>query len=138
MGRGALLSYPMRRLTDLCVHVDVMSMSLTSEACRLGLQRVQSPIYSAPRLHIDDADLHLTYAQVLAGGVRGSGPTFGSSGLTNVFGMSAGGGLDFRPFRRCFFAIRIVEVDYLLTRFNRSNQNNVEIKSGIVLRWGGQ
>jgi len=79
------------------------------------------------------------YAQVLAGGVRGSGATFGStSGATNAFAMSAGGGLDFRPFRRCSFAIRVLEVDYLLTRFNSSNQNNVQIKFGIVLRWGGQ
>lgn len=75
------------------------------------------------------------FGQVLVGGAHGSA---GFPGLTNSatsFAFAAGGGVDYKPWHSCLFAIRVVEVDYLLTRFNGANQNNFQFKTGIVLRW---
>jgi hypothetical protein len=75
------------------------------------------------------------FAQLLAGGVHGSVGFPGLASSTNAFALAAGGGIDVKPWRRCLFAIRVVEVDYLLTRFNGSSQNNLQVKTGIVFRW---
>jgi hypothetical protein len=72
------------------------------------------------------------FGQVLFGGIHG---TSGFPASTNAFSLAAGGGLDVKPWKSCFFAIRVAEVDYLLTRFNGSTQNNFQFKAGIVLRW---
>lgn len=75
------------------------------------------------------------FGQVLIGGIHGASGFPGLAASTNAFSLAAGGGLDVKPWKRCFFAIRIAEVDYLLTRFNGSTQNNFQFKAGIVLRW---
>jgi outer membrane immunogenic protein len=75
------------------------------------------------------------FGQLLLGGVHGTSGFPGLTASTNAFSLAAGGGVDFKPTRNCFFAIRVAEVDYLLTRFNGSNQNNFQFKAGIVFRW---
>lgn len=75
------------------------------------------------------------FAQLLLGGVHGTAGFPGLATNTNAFALAVGGGVDVKPWRNCFFAIRVVEADYLLTRFNSSSQNNFQLKTGIVLRW---
>jgi outer membrane protein OmpA-like peptidoglycan-associated protein/opacity protein-like surface antigen len=64
----------------------------------------------------------------------------------SAFAMTAGGGFDIRVSKK--FAIRLVQAEYLYTRFgnacdfavcsdNRS-QNSFRLKSGIVVGWGGE
>jgi outer membrane protein OmpA-like peptidoglycan-associated protein/opacity protein-like surface antigen len=72
-------------------------------------------------------------------------PCSGSSYSKNAFAMTVGGGFDVNITRK--FAIRVIQVEYLYTRFgnncnfelcsNNNNQNSFRLKSGIVLRWGG-
>jgi opacity protein-like surface antigen len=68
-----------------------------------------------------------------------------SSVSDNAFAMTVGGGLDIKLNKR--FAVRLVQAEYLYTRFGNScqfaicsennNQNSFRLKSGIVMSWGG-
>ena len=82
------------------------------------------------------------FAQVLAGGVRTSGSVFSNqdspaaSTAATAFGAEVGGGLDLKLKRH--LALRLVEVDYLVTKFangDNDHQNDLRINSGIVLRF---
>jgi opacity protein-like surface antigen len=82
----------------------------------------------------------LPFGQVLFGGTHASGSLApGSSGIagsSNAFAMTAGGGLDVGLTRH--FAIRPVELDYYLTRFNNGvnhHQNNFRFSAGVVVRF---
>lgn len=68
------------------------------------------------------------------------GSTLVFSSNQTPFAMAAGGGLDL-PLNS-MFAIRLGEVDYILTRFQNpvtgsNNQNNFRILGGIQVRFGG-
>uniref|UniRef100_A0A7V4XQR1 OmpA family protein n=1 Tax=Acidobacterium capsulatum TaxID=33075 RepID=A0A7V4XQR1_9BACT len=58
-----------------------------------------------------------------------------------AFAMAAGGGLDLRIHRH--FAIRLLQAEYLMTRFrsydtgNSGMQNDIRLSTGIVFRFGG-
>jgi opacity protein-like surface antigen len=63
----------------------------------------------------------------------------------NAFAMTVGGGFDIKLNKK--FAIRLVQAEYLYTRFgnscefaycsNNNSQNSFRLKSGIVVGWGG-
>lgn len=79
------------------------------------------------------------FAQFLVGGASISGNLNGQSAAENGLSILAGGGVDaaFRP----RLAFRVVEFDYLLTRFNRVTattgfQNDFRVSTGIVLHFG--
>jgi hypothetical protein len=72
------------------------------------------------------------FANALLGGVHVT-PGFPSvAGAADAFAFKAGGGIDISI--SCLVAIRVIEADYLLTRLNRTNQNNFRLSAGIVLR----
>jgi opacity protein-like surface antigen len=78
------------------------------------------------------------YGQVLFGVAHAGASVSGASGSDNAFAMAVGGGLDIGVSRH--FAIRPVQVDYLLTRFNEGtgnaqSQNNVRVSTGFVFRF---
>jgi len=50
--------------------------------------------------------------------------------------MAFGGGLDVAPHPRV--AIRVIQADYLATRFADDWQNNLRLSFGIVLRFGAR
>jgi opacity protein-like surface antigen len=70
---------------------------------------------------------------------------FATSVGDNTFAMTVGGGIDIRLNKR--FAIRLVQAEYLYTRFENScafaicsennNQNSFRLQSGVVIGWGG-
>jgi outer membrane immunogenic protein len=83
------------------------------------------------------------FAQVLVGGVHASGalyaPSGAPSGSANAFAASIGGGLDVDLNRHV--ALRLVEVDYLLTLLPNgvnSRQNNLNLTTGVVFRFGAR
>lgn len=79
------------------------------------------------------------FGQILLGGGRLNASSNGIQAGENGFALAIGGGLDV-PFRR-YFAIRIVQVEYLLTRFHGETspaQSNARITAGFVVRFGGQ
>jgi hypothetical protein len=78
------------------------------------------------------------FAQFLLGGATLTGNLDGQHTGENGFAIVAGGGLDARV--QSHFAIRIFEVDYLMTRFDRTNntpgiQNDFRASTGIVFHF---
>ncbi len=66
--------------------------------------------------------------------------TCSGSASANAFAMTVGGGFDIKLSRRISF--RAIQAEYLYTRFgnnvfNDTSQNNIRLKSGIVIAWGG-
>jgi hypothetical protein len=101
-----------------------------------------------PRLSFRKYDRVTPFVQVLAGGVHASEITL--SGCTgnctllpsaNAFALTAGGGLDIRIHHR--IALRLIQAEYLMTRFNDLNtgssatQNDMRLSTGLVFRFGG-
>jgi opacity protein-like surface antigen len=103
-----------------------------------------------PRLSYRRYDRFTPFAQVLFGGIHASEVTL-SSGCTgagctllpseNSFALTAGGGLDFRL--RHHLSLRLVQAEYLMTRFENLNtgstgtQNDLRLSTGLVFRFGG-
>jgi hypothetical protein len=78
------------------------------------------------------------FAQFLLGGATLTGNLNGQHTGENGFAILAGGGVDARI--QSHFAIRVVEVDYLMTRFDRSIgtpgiQNDFRVSTGIVFHF---
>jgi len=101
-----------------------------------------------PRLSFRQFGRLTPFVQVLFGGmhaneVRLSDCTFSCTFLPdqNSFAWTAGGGLDYKFHRH--FAFRIIQAEYLMTRFtdyntgNSLTQNDMRLSSGIVFRFGG-
>jgi hypothetical protein len=101
-----------------------------------------------PRYSFRNYDRITPFAQVLFGGVRANLVTL--TGCTSSctllpaqdsFSMTAGGGLDLRVHRH--FAIRIIQAEYLMTRFasyttgTTGAQNDMRLSAGLVYRFGG-
>jgi hypothetical protein len=78
------------------------------------------------------------FGQFLLGGTTLSASLTGQHAGENGFAIMAGGGVDARV--QTHLAIRCVEVDYLMTRYDRTvgttgYQNDVRISTGLVFRF---
>jgi hypothetical protein len=76
------------------------------------------------------------YNQTLLGGSSGE-----KSGTQHPFTMAFGGGFDWVLTKNV--ALRLAEMDYVLTRYtnpltNTNNQNSFRYLGGMVFRWGGE
>lgn len=93
-----------------------------------------------PRFALRNASRWTPFAEVLFGGVRGSGAMFKATPSENAFGVLAGGGLDVMLTKHV--SLRLVETDYFFSHVNiptsSSNQNNIRISSGILFNWGAR
>jgi len=77
------------------------------------------------------------YAQVLFGGQHFTGSVSGvGSSSDNSFAMTFGGGADYELTNHV--AIRLIQAEYLYTKFGGTHQNNARISAGVVYRWGGR
>jgi outer membrane protein OmpA-like peptidoglycan-associated protein len=101
-----------------------------------------------PRLSFRNHGRVTPYVQALFGGMHAnevtlSNCTFSCTFLPSedTFAWAAGGGLDIRVKRH--FAIRLIQAEYLMTRFQdfstgaTASQNDMRLSSGIVFRFGG-
>jgi opacity protein-like surface antigen len=73
-------------------------------------------------------------AHVLLGAVRGSAGFLGISQPDTDFGLALGGGVDVKLTK--IVSIRVIQADYLMTRFLSTHQNNIRASAGIVLNFG--
>jgi outer membrane protein OmpA-like peptidoglycan-associated protein/opacity protein-like surface antigen len=103
-----------------------------------------------PRLSFRNNGRLTPFVQALFGGIHAGEVTL-DSGCTGAgckvlptegsFAMTAGGGLDIRVHRH--FAFRIIQAEYLMTRFDNQDtgesgsQNDMRLSSGVVFRFGG-
>jgi hypothetical protein len=81
------------------------------------------------------------FVQVLLGGGRLNATSGGISAGENAFSMAAGGGVDVPLCRH--FSLRVIEAEYLLTRFDNvtgasATQNNVRVSAGLVFHFGSR
>jgi len=72
---------------------------------------------------------------VLGARIRAQGEgIFGcGSGSDNAFAMAVGGGVDWNATDH--IGIRLIQAEYLMTRFFSDTQNNARISVGVVFRW---
>ena len=75
------------------------------------------------------------YGQILFGGAHVGFP----GGTDNAFAMSVGGGVDVIASQH--IGIRLVQIEYLLSRFregspNRVTQHNLRVTTGVLFRFG--
>jgi outer membrane immunogenic protein len=104
-----------------------------------GLDSTMYTYLFGPRFSLR-SDPHVTvFAHVLIGGGRLTASSGSVSAGENGFVTALGGGLDL-PVRHNL-AIRVMQVDYLLTRFARADgssatQSNIRVSAGIVFHFG--
>jgi outer membrane protein OmpA-like peptidoglycan-associated protein len=101
-----------------------------------------------PRISFRKYSRITPFVQGLFGGAHASEITLANCTFSctllpaeNTFALAAGGGIDVRVKRH--FAIRVIQAEYVMTRFKdydtgtTAMQNDMRLSSGIVLRFGG-
>ena len=73
------------------------------------------------------------FVHFLAGGVRGSVGYLDISHSKTTFGVAPGGGVDVQVTKN--LAVRVVQVDYILSRFSNTQQSNFRVSAGFVYRF---
>ncbi len=103
-----------------------------------GADGTLSTYLFGPRVSYRHYERITPFAQVLFGVAHASASIAGASASDNAFAMSVGGGVDVGISRH--LAVRPVQLDYLLTRFNEGangaqSQNNLRVSTGVVFRF---
>lgn len=105
---------------------------------------VSSNMYTylfGPRFSMRKSSRWTPFVHTLLGVGRVTASAGGVNAAENALALAAGGGLDLRFHSR--FSLRLVQADYLLTRFNgvagnSETQNDLRISAGIVFRFGSR
>jgi len=106
-----------------------------------GLDSTMYTYLFGPRFSLRKSGRVTPFAQVLLGGGRLNASAGGVDAGENGFAMAAGGGVDLGV--RPHYAIRLIQAEYLLTRFPRVNgnsaaQNDARLSAGLVFRFGSR
>ncbi len=92
-----------------------------------------------PKLAYRHSDKLTPYFHFLLGGAH-VGTGFAGGASANAFALAFGGGFDAKVSPHV--AIRLIQAEYVLTKFNfgvvSTHQNNARISAGIVFRSGGR
>jgi opacity protein-like surface antigen len=91
-----------------------------------------------PTLSSNKSETFKPFAHALFGVSHASGDvnvgnSFSASSSDNAFGMALGGGVDLAFHHN--FAFRVIQADYLMTRFGSATQNNARISTGVVFKF---
>ena len=74
------------------------------------------------------------FAHAMLGAVRGGPEYLDISKPEERFGVYTGGGLDVKVTPHV--ALRVIQADYLMTRFSNARQDNIRLSAGIILLFG--
>jgi Outer membrane protein beta-barrel domain len=74
------------------------------------------------------------FVHAMLGAVRGSPEYLGISASEYRFAVFTGGGVDVRLSDGVF--LRLIQADYLMTRFSAERQDNFRLSAGLVFRFG--
>jgi hypothetical protein len=78
--------------------------------------------------------IFVPFVHCMVGAVRGGPEYLDISKPEFRIGLIAGGGADLKVSRRV--SLRLIQADYLMTRFSSARQDNIRLSAGIVLRFG--
>jgi opacity protein-like surface antigen len=84
-----------------------------------------------PKFSYRENDRVTPFVHTLVGGAR-VGNGFSETG----FAWTTGGGVDLKVHRNV--AVRLIEANYMLTRFDGGNAHNGRLSAGLVWRFGGE
>jgi hypothetical protein len=102
----------------------------TTTSFRVNTQSVTyGPVFSYRKSHTVTP-----FGHAMVGAVRGGPDYLGISRGEVRFGVYAGGGLDVKV--SPMISLRLIQADYLMTRFSGARQDNIRLSAGIVLRLG--
>lgn len=106
-----------------------------------GLSSTMYTYLFGPRLSLRKSSRVTPFAQALLGGGRLTASSSGVNAGENGFAMALGAGVDIGL--HSHFAIRLIEADYLLTRFASvagasATQNNARVSAGFIFRFGSK
>lgn len=87
-----------------------------------------------PRFTLRKAKGFTPFGHFLIGFSRGSRGYLGISESASRFALAGGGGLDINVGDK--LAIRVIQADYVMTRFLSLRQDNLRLASGVVFRFG--
>ena len=85
-------------------------------------------LFGGARISANGGGCAGTLSKVRPQGIIGCG-----SGSTNAFATALGGGVDWNATPHV--GIRLVQAEYVMTRFFSATQNNVRVSTGVVFRW---
>jgi hypothetical protein len=101
-----------------------------------GEERVNTFLFG-PRFYLSKTRAVTPFCHALVGGARSSTELtlliVTASRQRHALAFAAGGGVDVKI--NSWAALRAVQVDYVLTRFEHTNQNRLRLSSGIVFRF---
>ncbi len=106
-------------------------------ANRIDEQGVTGNVFTylfGPRVSINHGGKLSPFVHGLFGGARLRATVSGTSNSINAFATALGGGLDINASPH--IGIRIVQAEYLMTRFNSTTQNNIRVGAGLIIRFG--
>ena len=89
-----------------------------------------------PQLSYRKNDTLVPFFHALFGGGWASAGFEGASYSRNAFAMNIGGGLDWVAHKTC--AIRMIQLDLLVTQFGQDSSTDTRISAGIVFRLGSK
>ncbi len=100
---------------------------------RAGVNVNTQSIMYGPRFAYRKSRTVTPSVHALFGAVHGSAGLYGISMPDTHFGMALGGAVDVRVNDR--IALRVVQADYLRTRFLNLRQDNIRVSAGLVFRF---
>src|SRR5262249_32267556 len=123
------------RVTNWFAGVADFGGSANGNIGRSGASAPLSTYLFGPRVSYRHFRRITPFGQVLFGTGRTNATAFGNSGSQNAFAMTTGGGLDYKFTQH--WAVRPLQVEYLLTRFQEGTagnqtQNNLRVSTGFV------
>ena len=101
-----------------------------------NISGVDTNVYNflfGPTFSYNKAEHFKPFVHTLFGFSHASAGFGGFSASENAFAMALGGGVDLGVNKH--FAVRLVQADYLMTRFSSETQNNARISTGLVFRF---
>jgi len=110
-------------------------ISISSLNIPIGPEQSQYMYLLGPQFSYRGFGRVVPFTHVLVGRVHASSGLFGFNySNSSAFAAAVGGGLDI-PLSK-MIAIRAIQADYLMTRFDQAGQNNARLSAGIVFRFG--
>jgi opacity protein-like surface antigen len=98
-----------------------------------GVSAKQHNFLFGPTVSYSHSEKVKPFAHVLFGVSRADAGFSGISASENAFAMAFGGGADVAVNKN--IAVRVGQLDYLLTRFGGDSQNNMRFSTGLVFRF---